>query len=68
MTNADVSEINVGVTLHKSWIWVDPQYVCFVHSLYESEGVQISFMSEKKWYDKECEADNKNIVNSCKME
>ncbi len=42
MTNADVSEINLGDMLYKS---------CFAHSLFESEGTQIIFTSEPKRYN-----------------
>ncbi len=30
MTNADESEINLGVMLHKSWIWVEMLHSMFV--------------------------------------
>ncbi len=30
MTYADVSEINVDVTLYKSWIWVETPHSAFV--------------------------------------
>ncbi len=41
MTNADVLEINLGVSLRKSWIWVE-----MLHSTFNSEsaGAQIVFM------------------------
>ncbi len=56
MTDADGSEINQCHALGGN----APQYVHFAHSLYESGGAQIVFMSELK--------QNNNIVNDCSVE
>ncbi len=57
MTNAEVLEINLGVTLRKGWIWVETRYSAFISLTYERVGSQIVFTSEYRQYDKTCKTD-----------